>query len=624
MTYRQDRLSRDLIHCDVRQKADTRLHDGALPHVRGACCYQVVRASQDKGIAPEGLGHTYNHAPMLAYYRGHFLYEYLSSPRGEHEAPSLVLLSMSRDGIHWGKPQVAFPPLSVCSSCYIGPGREHIRESQIPCIVHHRMGFYLANNGCLLITTFYGISPDFHMAPNNGYGVGRVVREVLPDLSLSDIYFLRYNQPGGYSETTVKRFAHFEQSDSEQFKEACRDLLSNQLVTSQWWEEQRFDSLLEHAPNGKALAYYHLPDGRIMGVFKDSLVSISCDGGQSWSRPCPSASIETSTGKVWGQRTTNAQYALVYNPSPDAAHRWPLAMVSGHDGIHFSNLSAIVPEISPSRYEGQLKNLGAQYVRGICEHNGFPDDQAMWLAYSVNKEDMWIARVPTPHVNEQLIDVHEDMSIIDEDILRNRWNLYVPAWNGAKLVSDGNGRQVLRLVDTDPYDRTRAMRLVRPGELQRVRVVMTVQSLEFQTAVVHVQDRRGQNLCMILFKPDGTLCLRDRGSDVFLSSWVRAEPLDINILCDCVENRLKIRVYDASGMRSFGSQTLASAEVVDRVLIATKHALPWQGLEASGKLGDLGNLPGADTPHAPTVLDIHLVESERLVSMEADSFSVLE
>ena len=91
---------------------------------------------------------------------------------------------------------MVFPSIEVPTAPYTGPGKEQLGETT-PAICHQRMGFYVTKSGKLLVSAFYGISPNIHIAPNNGYGVGRVVREVYPDLSLSPIYFIRYNAPGG-------------------------------------------------------------------------------------------------------------------------------------------------------------------------------------------------------------------------------------------------------------------------------------------------------------------------------------------------------------------------------------------------------------------------------------------
>lgn len=53
MGYREERMKQDDIRCHNREKADIRFHDGALRHVVGVSCYQVVRASKDRELSPE-------------------------------------------------------------------------------------------------------------------------------------------------------------------------------------------------------------------------------------------------------------------------------------------------------------------------------------------------------------------------------------------------------------------------------------------------------------------------------------------------------------------------------------------------------------------------------------------
>ncbi len=51
------------------------------------------------------------------------------------------------------------------------------------------------------------------------------------------------------------------------------------------------------------------------------------------------------------------------------AHTDILAAMRSEDGRAFYNMKAVIPELPPYRYEGHIKNLGAQYMRGICDYN---------------------------------------------------------------------------------------------------------------------------------------------------------------------------------------------------------------------------------------------------------------
>lgn len=599
-----------IITCRNQEKADIRFQDGALRHAAGVKNYQVVRACRDTAIAPDGCGWTYNHAPMLAWWQNRFFLQYLSDPVSEHVPPSQTLLVTSADGRNWDRPRIVFPPLEVDTQPYCGPHKELLPQRAF-CIMHQRAAFYVTSDDHLLMTAFYGLSPEPHTSPNNGYGVGRVVREIYPDLSLSEIYFIRCNTPGGFTcANTRELFPDYRASQDTGFVAACDELLAHPLVTQQWWEEERLDQTFFRIPAGQALSYYMLPDGTLIGVFKGSRVSRSVDGGQTWSPAQTDHSIETATGKVWGQRTTDGRYALVYNPSTDGQHRWPLAAVSGDNGTEFDTLLTLTPEVSPCRWQGLMKNLGPQYVRGICESNPRPRDASMWLTYSVNKEDIWVCRAPLPLRGTVDGPVHDDFSRDGADAL-DRWNLYVPAWTSADLdtvpaAGKAQMRTALCLRDHDPYDRVRAMRLFAPADLVRLSFSLRVETVSPGTSVViELQDRHGSVPVRIKVNGDGQIAVRSGGVDFPAVQDSARRWLTIDLQADCRKNRCTVQILDRKILLYSGSAAFsASIRQLERILFASKAVLPWQTLDDCGKWGDLGDLPGADQPADETCFAI--------------------
>jgi hypothetical protein len=149
---------------------------------------------------------------------------------------------------------------------------------------------------------------------------------------------------------------------------------------------------------GKAFSFFHRKDGALVGIAKLGFVVVSTDDGQTWSAPIRPRSLVTGGAKVWGQRTSDGRYALVYNPHP--TERFPLVVVSSDDGITFRQTRVIFGDKPPMRYPGLNKGLGPQYVRGISEwsSDGSWKDRAMWICYSVNKEDISVSRIPVPVV----------------------------------------------------------------------------------------------------------------------------------------------------------------------------------------------------------------------------------
>ncbi|MDW7656449.1 MAG: hypothetical protein SCM11_04660 [Bacillota bacterium] len=597
---------RDFVICHNKEKADIRFQDGALRHAAGVKNYQVLRACRDVAIAPDGCGWTYNHAPMLAWWQNRFFLQYLSDPVSEHVPLSQTLLVTSADGRVWDKPRVVFPPLEVDTRPYRGPHKELLPE-RAPCIMHQRAAFYVTSDDRLLMTAFYGLSPEPHTAPNNGYGVGRVVREIYPDLSLSDLFFIRCNTPGGFTRTNTRElFPDYRTSPDAAFVAACDELLAHPLATQQWWEEERLDQDFFRIPAGQALSYYTLPDGTLIGVFKGSRVSRSVDGGQTWSPAQTDHSIETATGKVWGQRTEDGRYALVYNPSTDGQHRWPLAVVSGDNGTDFDMLLALTPEVSPCRWQGLMKNLGPQYVRGICESNPRPRDASMWLTYSVNKEDIWVCQAPVPLRGTVDGPVNDDFSRDVAGAL-DLWNLYVPAWTSAGLdtvpVDGGEKIQTaLCLRDHDPYDRVRAMRLFAPADQVRLSFSLRVETVApGASVVIELQDRHGSAPVRIKINGDGQIAVRSGGVDFPVVQDCIRRWLTIDLQADCRKNRCAVQILDREILLYSGSAAFsASVWQLERILFASKAVLPWQSLNDCGKWGDLGDLPGADQPTEET------------------------
>jgi len=177
---------------------DKRYYDGRLRYAIGAHNYQAMRANRTN--APEGgvVGWTYNHQPYLCYWNNQFYLQYLSNLTGEHVPPGRTLLMTSKDGLNWSSPRVVFPkyPLPRINRRFPEVGKVDLPAGTFS-VMHQRMGFYIAPNGRLLTLAFYSFCPHPRKGPNNGQGLGRVVREVYKDGTFGPIYFIRYNRHPG-------------------------------------------------------------------------------------------------------------------------------------------------------------------------------------------------------------------------------------------------------------------------------------------------------------------------------------------------------------------------------------------------------------------------------------------
>lgn len=433
--------AQDRIHYTGTELANPAYHDGQLSPVVGVHNIQIMRANREFPDSSNGNGWTYNHQPMLAYWNGQFYYQYLCDPVDEHVPPSHTVLMTSKDGYHWTNPQIVFPEYKVPDG-YTKAGRQDVAKNLI-AIMHQRVGFYVSKSGKLITMGNYGVAMDKKDDPNDGNGIGRVVREIKKDGTYGPIYFIYYNH--GFNEKNTA-FPYFKRSKDKAFVKACQEILDNPLYRMQWVEEaDRNDPIIPLNKEYKAFNYYTLPDGKIACLWKHALTSISEDGGNNWAEPVLRAKgFVNSNAKIWGQRLSDGTYATVYNPSE---FRWPLAISLSKDGLEYTTLNLVHGEITPMRYGGNYKSYGPQYVRGIQEGNGTPKDGDLWVAYSVNKEDMWVSRIPVPVKLKAAAHADDDFSQFAELSQLTDWNIYSPVW--APVSLDKNW---LLLQDKDPFD----------------------------------------------------------------------------------------------------------------------------------------------------------------------------
>lgn len=446
-------FSVEKIHYSGTTLSNPAYHDGQLSPVMGVHNIQVMRANREHPDASNCNGWTYSHQPMLAYWNGKFYLEYLSDEVGESVPPSQTFLQTSTDGYHWTNPKTLFPEYKVPDG-FTKPDHPGVAKNLI-AVMHQRVGFYVSKSGRLIAMGFYGVALDKKDDPNDGNGIGRVVREIKKDGSFGPVYFIHYNH--GFNEKNTD-FPFFTKSKDKGFRQACQEILDNPLYRMQWVEESdRNDPLIPLHKEYKAFNYYHLPDGKIACLWKFALTSISEDGGNTWSQPVERAKgFVTSNAKIWGQRLTDGTYATVYNPSE---YRWPLGISLSADGLNYTTLNLVHGEITPMRYGGNYKSYGPQYTRGIQEGNGTPPDSDLWVAYSMNKEDMWVSRIPVPvrtNATEQADDNFEKYDNISQ---LTDWNIYSPLWAPVSLEKK-DGMKWLTLSDKDPFDFAKVVRKI--------------------------------------------------------------------------------------------------------------------------------------------------------------------
>lgn len=489
-------------------------HDGKLRWAVGVQNVQVSRSAPENPGATDGSTTLYRHHQMLAYWGGRF-WSFHSGG---------VQLCWSTNGLDWHP--------GADSSDVIHGGAS-------------RMAFYVASNGRFLVS-------QANAGQSGGPGE-RLVREILGPKS----YGLQtYNVKTNFAGPLPRMAPYYASSSDAGFRAACEALLADPLFCQQWQEEDQDPNFytistetLPGVREWKAFSWYRLTDNRVVGAWKMHYMLVSA--GTNWTRDSVSAPVEVTafgfnpSAKVWGTRTEDGRYAFVGctpgKPGGDLHRRWPLAVTTSRDGLIFdAPYLVIAGDMPPQRYEndsGDDKNSGPQYVRGICPGNGNPPGTDLWLTYSMNKEDIWVACVPTPIVGQVTTGIRDDFQGVPPGHFVPGWNTYSPQWALVTITAEGTNR-FLRLEDRDPCDYASAMRVFRQSKAARLSFQMRAHQANNATAPLEIDvvSANGSRAVALRFNP-ATRCLL---------AWNGAKPQNVQSYSTNQWLRLELSVDAAS------------------------------------------------------------------------------
>jgi hypothetical protein len=318
-------------------------------------------------------------------------------------------------------------------------------------------------------------------------------------------------------------------------------------------------------------------------------VNLSDDGGRTWSKPVQPPTLLAGSAKIWGQRTADGRFSLAYTADPARDKRYPLVMVHGDDGQEFRDMRVVHGELPPLRYPGKYKDLGAQYMRGLAEwadDGSFADRQALWLVYSVNKEDIWVSRIPLPVKPDEIAFPTDDFSKMASGAVVPGWNLYSPKWAPVSVVVD-QGKRCLELRDGDPFDYARAVRVF-PESAKistNVRLKPAQANARMEVEFCAADGRRPVRVCLT---ETGLIQAADGANLRDLGSYTAGASMILTITTDLAAGSYTVQVNGGPAH----SLTVAEqgCQTVQRLSLRTGV---WRGLGDGGAVD-----PAADVPLA--------------------------
>jgi hypothetical protein len=582
-------IAQDTVRYTGTTLSNVDYHHGQLSPAIGTHNIQTMRANRaDAGPA----SWTYNHAPMLAYWNNTFYLEYLSNPVGEHVGMGQTLLQTSKDGYNWSSPAIIFPPYRLTDGT-VKEGRKDSAKNTY-AVMHQRIGFYTARSKKLYALGYYGIVLGQKDDPNDGNGVGRVIREIKADGTFGPIYFLRYNHAFNEKNTS---YPFYQSSPDRTLTVACDEILNTPLLMQQMVEEaDRNDPLIPLQKDFKAFNYYHLPNGNVVGLWKYALTSISTNEGKTWKyNPTRAPGFVNANAKIWGQKTSDKKYATVYNPSE---FRWPLAISVSDDGLKYKNLLLVNGEITSLRYGGAYKSYGPQYVRGIQEMDGTPPNGNMWVSYSMNKEDMWVSKINIPVKDKETKDIDEKFA--DATSL-NSWNIFSPLWCRVQVE-----KNALTLHDSDPFDYAKAERIFPNTKKTTIEFSVTAQQNNTGTLEIELTDAKGIPCLRLMLDSTGSILTKQGYRNKSLGKYNAGETLNIKIELNTTTRFYMVTI---NGGKPNNNLCFAPVESVERIVFRTGVTRRFP--DADTPTDQDYDLPDADKNDKEAVYKINYLKTKR-------------
>ncbi|MGH9666793.1 MAG: hypothetical protein ACRD9L_20410, partial [Bryobacteraceae bacterium] len=261
---------------------------------------------------------------------------------------------------------------------------------------------------------------------------------------------------------------------------------------------------------------------------------------------------------------------------------------------HFDHMLFIAADLSPRRFAGNHKDFGLQYVRGIEEGNGNPPGNDLWVTYSVNKEDIWVSRVPLPVRSAVTKPVRDTFDALAAGGDVPDWNIYSPLWAPVRVAEfPSAGNKSLELQDRDPYDYARAVRVFEESKSPSVTFKVYARQADAGRLEIELMDRFGSHPVALMFTNGGSIQAINGSRTVTLQSYKADTWYTFSLAADTGSGKYSVAI---NGKRVLNEAAFAESVLsLERISFRTGpyRTGPARTIDPEKILADL---PGADDP----------------------------
>ena len=319
----------------------------------------------------QAIDHQYRfcHHPSLSVFNGRLFCCWSNGLMGEDEPAQRIMISSTFDGHTWSKPDV-------------------LASSDEPNAALVASGFYVTDDALICyFSTTYGdnFHEDVHLnaiSSSDGHSWGDPVRItsgffIEGPRELANGRLLLGGEYGGERRSVEglrMRLLYSDESDGlSGWQEAS-------VVPDNPDDFQYTEPNLAIRPDGVPVIGFRSQEGHLFSSTTD-------DNGATWSSP-RRTNFPDSTSRFFFRRLPDGAMIMINNPSARQYDRRVLAISISDDGVKFNRSMALRHDPTRQGFGGERKVDGWQYPNALVWN------EMLMVAYSINKEDIAVARIP--------------------------------------------------------------------------------------------------------------------------------------------------------------------------------------------------------------------------------------
>jgi hypothetical protein len=221
----------------------------------------------------------------------------------------------------------------------------------------------------------------------------------------------------------------------------------------------------------------------------------------------------------------------------------------------------------------------------------------------MNKEDIWVSRVPVPVRDHVTGPVHDTFDGLATGGPVTDWNIYSPKWCPVRVANFPSAtNKSLELTDKDPYDYARAVRVFPESKSVTVQFKTHTAQNHGGRLEIEVTDRFGSRPVRLVLAEDGQIKIVDGANRLDLAPYQAGRWYDVKIEIDVAKGN-----FDVSLDGSPAASAAAFAEYVksvERISFRTGARREEPTLKTSTDATPDRVTPNPDLPEPPAMYHI--------------------